>query len=141
MAAQIDQVRATHRLLLRTYWKLQRAINNRLEPYGLTGPQFGVLVRTTEEGVPLTQLAERLFSDVSTVNGIVNRLENQGLVERRRCTEDRRVVFVQLTSAGRITRQQAMPEHHQHMQERYGVLTDSELATLQQLLKKLMSNL
>ena len=138
---ELDQERLTHRILLRTFWKLQRAINNRLEPFGLTGQQFSLLVRVSEEGVPLTQLAERLFSDVSTVNGLANRLEKQGLIYRERCTSDRRVVYVKLTQAGRDVRQRALPEHHQHMQERYGVLNAEELATLQELLKKLSTHL
>lgn len=138
---ELDQERLTHRILLRTFWKLQRAINNRLEPFGLTGQQFSVLVRIGEEGVPLTQLAERLFSDVSTVNGLVNRLEKQGLIYRERSTNDRRVVYVKLTPAGRDVRQRALPEHRQHMQERYGVFNTEELSTLQELLKKLSANL
>ncbi len=139
--ADVDQVRATHRQLLRTYWKLQRAINNRLEPFGITGQQFSLLLRVSEEGVPLTQLAEKLAADISTVNGIVNRLEKQELVCRERCTDDRRVVYVKLTPAGRSLRQQAMPEHHQLMQEKYDVLAAEELNLLYELLRKLAGNL
>ncbi|HHW10303.1 MAG TPA: MarR family transcriptional regulator [Firmicutes bacterium] len=141
MEEPVDPIRTTHRLLLRTFWKLQRAIRNRLEEFGITPPQFSVLVRVGEEGVPLTRLADKMYSDISTVNGIVNRLEKQGLVKRERCTSDRRVVYIKLTPEGLALRQRVMPVHLQHIEERYAVLSAEELATLQELLKKLAGNL
>jgi MarR family 2-MHQ and catechol resistance regulon transcriptional repressor len=141
MEEPVDPIRTTHRLLLRTFWKLQRAIRNRLEQFGITHPQYSVLVRVNEDGVPLTRLADKMYSDISTVNGIVNRLEKQGYVKRERCTADRRVVYIKLTPEGMALRQKVMPIHRRHIEERYAVLSDDELATLQELLKKLAGNL
>jgi DNA-binding MarR family transcriptional regulator len=131
----------THRLFQRTYWKLQRTMRIWLEPFGLTPAQYGVLVRINEEGVPLTKTAEAMYSDLSTVNGIVNRLEREGYVRRERCTSDRRVVFVKLTKAGLELRERVKPLHRQGLYERYSVLTPDELAQLTAILRKLAGNL
>lgn len=64
----------------------------------LTGPQ-GMLVGTLAHHgeMKVSELSERLGLTNSTVSGILDRLENQGLVERSRSKEDRRVVHVKVT--------------------------------------------
>jgi DNA-binding MarR family transcriptional regulator len=50
---------------------------------------------------PMGRLAEALDVSVASMTGIVDRMENRGLVERRHDQEDRRVVLVQPTDAGK----------------------------------------
>jgi MarR family transcriptional regulator, organic hydroperoxide resistance regulator len=50
--------------------------------------------------LPMQRLAETLSCDASNVTGLVDRLEDRGLVERRAVAQDRRVKVLQLTSAG-----------------------------------------
>jgi DNA-binding MarR family transcriptional regulator len=52
-------------------------------------------------GMPMSRIAELLDVSLSATTGIVDRLEERGLVERARLVDDRRVVFVQVTSQGR----------------------------------------
>lgn len=61
----------------------------------LTGPQ-GMLVGTLAHcgEMKISDLSEKLGLSNSTVSGIVDRLEKQGLVERIRSEKDRRVVYV-----------------------------------------------
>ncbi len=76
----------------------------------LTGPQLTVL--KVLEGVgdlSLSELSERIRAQNSTVTGIIDRMEREGLVVRARSTEDRRVVNIQLTEKGaRIAREIAV---------------------------------
>jgi DNA-binding MarR family transcriptional regulator len=68
----------------------------------ITGPQLGCLLALREQGpFPLGRLARALFLSPSTMVGIVDRLEEKGLVQRTRNTPDRRQVNIQLTEAGR----------------------------------------
>src|SRR5438128_11889279 len=83
----------------------QRRFSTKLTPHGITPPQWGVLVALWEQdGLSLSELAQRSFFDGPTMTGIVDRLENSGLVERRRDSQDRRVISVYLTDAGRELR-------------------------------------
>ena len=64
----------------------------------LTGPQgmlIGILAH--EENIKISDLSEKLGLSNSTVSGIIDRLESQNLVERTRSSEDRRVVYVNVT--------------------------------------------
>jgi MarR family transcriptional regulator, organic hydroperoxide resistance regulator len=52
-------------------------------------------------GMPMSRIAELLDVSLSATTGIVDRLEERGLVDRARLADDRRVVFVQVTKQGR----------------------------------------
>ncbi len=53
-----------------------------------------------ERPLPMSQLAEALHCDNSNVTGIVDRLEDRGLVERRSASHDRRVKMLAVTERG-----------------------------------------
>jgi DNA-binding MarR family transcriptional regulator len=79
-----------------------------LEPLGLTYPQYLVLLVLWErDGLPVKQLGERLALDSGTLTPMLKRLEQQGLVERRRGQLDERVVRIHLTAQGRGLRGKA----------------------------------
>src|SRR6266581_1446821 len=72
------------------------------KPYVVTPPQWGVLALLGEQdGLTISSLSQARAIDPPTVTGIVTRLEQSGLVERRHDREDRRVVKVYLTDEGR----------------------------------------
>ena len=69
---------------------------------GLTTPQLiclDVIANSTE--ITLSELAKQVDLGASTVNGIVDRLENKNLVIRERSTKDRRKVFLLITEKGK----------------------------------------
>jgi DNA-binding MarR family transcriptional regulator len=51
--------------------------------------------------LPMSRLAEALDVSVASMTGIVDRMEKRGFVERQHDSEDRRVVLVRTTDAGR----------------------------------------
>lgn len=72
--------------------------------HGLTPPQVRAIM-TLREPAPMRELAERLACDKSNVTGLVDGLEQRGLVSRRADPTDRRIKQVAFTDAGRHTRE------------------------------------
>lgn len=69
---------------------------------GLSAPQVWVLnVLEGAPGLSLNELSERLFAHPSTVSGIIDRLEERGVVRRERDPADGRGVLLSLTPRGR----------------------------------------
>ena len=69
--------------------------------FELSPPQVRALgVLDPDQPVPMSELAEALHCDNSNVTGIVDRLEDRGLVERRSATHDRRVKMLAVTPRG-----------------------------------------
>ena len=67
----------------------------------VTLPQYRALIELAARGpLRLADLADALTVDRSTATRMCDRLVRKGLVERRRGSEDRRVVRVSLTGAG-----------------------------------------
>jgi DNA-binding MarR family transcriptional regulator len=69
----------------------------------LTGAQARVLALLSAGPMPMRQIAQRLKCEPSNVTGIVDRLEAQGLAERRADPADRRVKLAAATEEGRDT--------------------------------------
>ena len=72
-----------------------------LRPLSLTRAQMGVLSHLTPEGRTMGELARLVWCDASNLTGVVRRLVDAGLVERRRLEDDRRTIVVVATRAGR----------------------------------------
>src|SRR5687768_10683299 len=70
--------------------------------HGLTASQYNILRILRGEGkpLPILEIAERTLTVVPGITGLIDRLEKAELVMRRRCTEDRRVIFVEITGKG-----------------------------------------
>src|SRR3954454_1548114 len=69
--------------------------------FELSPPQVRALgVLDPERPVPMSELADALHCDNSNVTGIVDRLEDRGLVERRSATHDRRGKMLAVTARG-----------------------------------------
>jgi DNA-binding MarR family transcriptional regulator len=67
----------------------------------LTGPQLTVIKMLEQIGdLSLSELSDRIRAQNSTVTGIIDRMEREGLVVRERSTSDRRVVHIKLTDKG-----------------------------------------
>ena len=124
--------------LLRTNDQFGNRIGRLFRDYGLTSSQYNVLRILRGEGKPMPSLeiAERLIQVVPAITGLVDRLEKQALVVRRRCSEDRRVVYVEITDkALGILKKIDKPLTALHMRL-LGHMSRTELKTLSQLLEK-----
>ncbi|NYG97904.1 DNA-binding MarR family transcriptional regulator [Schumannella luteola] len=79
-----------------------------LEPLGLTHPQYLVMLALWERSPrTLRDLASTLRLESATLSPLVKRLEQAGLVERRRDPADERALAVSLTDAGVALRRKA----------------------------------
>jgi DNA-binding MarR family transcriptional regulator len=68
----------------------------------VTGPQLCCLMTIAENGpTTATAIAQDVYLSASTVVGILDRLQEKGLVQRERDSKDRRLVFVTVTEKGR----------------------------------------
>jgi DNA-binding MarR family transcriptional regulator len=87
--------------LARAVGTLRCAGSQRLVRLGISMTHFHVLTLLRHhDAMPMGRLAEILDASMSSTTGIVDRMEEKGLVERVRVPDDRRVVLVRPTQAG-----------------------------------------
>ncbi|EAQ81974.1 MarR family winged helix-turn-helix transcriptional regulator [Blastopirellula marina] len=124
--------------LLRTSDQLHNRFGRLFRKYGLTSSQYNVLriLRGEGKALPSLEIAERMIQVVPAITGLIDRLEKQELVERRRCNDDRRVVFVEITEKGMtLLSEMDQPVSDTHVQL-MGHLSKAELQELSRLLEK-----
>jgi DNA-binding MarR family transcriptional regulator len=79
-----------------------------LEPYGLTHPQYLVMLALWEHSPrSVKQLGVELQLEPATLSPLLKRLEGSGLVARNRATDDERVLLISLTDTGSALRAEA----------------------------------
>jgi MarR family 2-MHQ and catechol resistance regulon transcriptional repressor len=133
---------------LNAFINLERAsdtVNGRMTPplkaQGLTVGQFGVLEALLHLG-PLCQheLARKLLRSGGNITLVVDNLEKNGWVRRVRQKNDRRMIQIQLTPAGRRLITRVFPAHARAITEEMSRLSAGEQETLRRLCRKLGGN-
>ena len=99
-----ELVASTLFLLKRLGFTAKQRSMDEYEQMGL-GPYHHAILALLDEGVPETQaaIADSLGYDRGTLVGLLDELEEQGLVERKRDPQDRRRHLVRLTGDGKRT--------------------------------------
>jgi len=96
--------------------------------YQVSAPQLNCLLSLYENGpLPPSQIAKHIMVKSSTVTGIVDRLEQKGLVKRFRNSPDRRIITIELTDSGKNLAQNAPPPIQQKIIDGLKKLSKDEL--------------
>jgi MarR family 2-MHQ and catechol resistance regulon transcriptional repressor len=128
--------------LARAASTFSRLTQDDIRTYGLTQPQFGVLESLGHLGpITLGALSRKQLSSCGNITVVVDNLAKDGLVERRACAEDRRVVYVQLTAKGTRLFKGIFARHARCVEDLADVLSEQEQRELGRLLKKLGTRL
>jgi DNA-binding MarR family transcriptional regulator len=122
---------------LRLHQRGHAAMSQRLRQIGLSVAQFDLLSTLTEaEGLTQRDLAERLYVTKGNVSGLVDRLVEAGLVDRRPIPGDRRSHSLHLTEEGRRAAAAGMQLQQQFVIDTVGKLGDIDLALLDEVISR-----
>lgn len=105
-----------------------RKLNNE---FSITAPQM-ICLYSLVRGEEMTQseLSKEVSMGISTVNGVIDRLEKKGLVARERDAKDRRKVFVRVTDSGRELTKAAPSLLQERLSDSLRVLPELEQAAI-----------
>lgn len=128
----------TLRELVRTYHAFTTCDEAHIRQLDLTVPQFDVISTLgNTPGMTMGQLAEKTLSTKGTLTGIVDRLENKGLVRREVPPENRRCFKIVLTPEGERVFEEAFPKHIAYLKKRFDRLTPEDLEQTRLVLQRL----
>ena len=90
-----------------------------------------LLLNSAEHRLPMTTLARELSITTGGFTKLADRMAREGLIDRRGSSDDRRVVFAELTEAGLVTARACEAQYREGLREHVlDVLTPSILAAL-----------
>jgi len=126
---------------MRNLWRLNHALeclSRRMEAtWGVTAQQR-LIIRCVGKypGMTASQLARQFHLDAGTVSTALGRLEQKGLIERRRAPRDRRRLTLGLTAEGRAIDRVAGTSEHA-VDELLRAASDAELMSTRRVLETL----
>jgi len=137
-----DERLTTMGLLFESAAGLRRLFHRQVEQSGGQGNQsFDILIRlarSQDHELRMSELAAQASLTPSGLTRAVDRLQEQGLVTRRSCPDDRRGSFATLTPAGLDEMRRVIPEHVAHVDRVLDdVFSPEEEAQLAELLRRL----
>lgn len=133
--AELDAIVET---IVYLYTESRRLTKQAAREVGLTGPQLTVIkLLDTFGDLSLSSLSERIRAQNSTVTGIIDRMEREGLVLRERSTSDRRVVYIRLTEKGRRVSSDIEVEPMEIFRQVLATLSRDDTRDLLRILSKL----
>lgn len=125
--------------LLYTYDVFHQFVSRYMADFGLSKSTLNILMLLRHgptEGMQLHDLGELLLVSRANITGLIDHLEEKGLVKRVVDTSDRRARYARITKQGEGLLDEFIPLHYKNVQMLMGDLTTGEKETLVALLKK-----
>jgi MarR family transcriptional regulator, organic hydroperoxide resistance regulator len=130
----VDQVLEA---ILYLYTESRRITKELAKRADLTGPQLTVVKLLEAFGdLSLSELSDKIRAQNSTVTGIIDRMERENLVTRERSKEDRRVVYIKLTTKGRELAREIPVEPMEVFKSALETLSQQEMKDLLRIMTK-----
>ncbi|MDD1623742.1 MAG: MarR family transcriptional regulator [Methylococcaceae bacterium] len=123
------------RELLRTHQAFLSYAASHVHKLDLTLPQFDVIITLgNTSGMPYKKLGEETLITKGTLTGVINRLEDKGLVQRGASETDGRSQIIRLTEAGKSLFERTFPEHLQFINQLFNNYSPEDISTLEAVL-------
>ena len=127
-------------LLAKAYQRASVIFKEEFDAYDLTPRQFGLLgFLWQEDGITQAELSAKSHIDRTTMGGVIDRLEKEGLVVRCSHPDDRRAYRICLTEKGKALEPELTPLAVKVQQRFTARLDQQEIETLKSLLEKIRS--
>lgn len=130
------------RLLAQFSQVLRTAIDASVDQVGMHRGQAMLLCQVAkQDGMTQSELAQALSVQGATITNLLKRMEDTGMVVRRRDDEDNRLVRVYITDDGRQREVAITEQFEQLIQQMFAGLCDEEYTAFRRTIGQLMSNL
>lgn len=121
--------------------KLAECFNERLSKLGITRVQWIALYFMGKyENISQSELGEKMDIKASSVARLIDRMERDGYVIRKRDPKDRRMTNLILTEDGKRLQLKLLPEGEKMRKLVSRDLTEEEIETFKKVLKKMTEN-
>ena len=130
-----EKVKALLNIKYTASW-LDQIGNELLKPYNISEQQYNILriLRGAGKEISVTEVKERMIQKSPNATRLMDKLCDKNLIERIRCENDRRVVYVKISKKGlELIKKINMSEFDIYLDR----LTESEAKTLNDLLDKI----
>ena len=127
--------------LFKAYFSIYKYLKRRFSDHqieNMNPTRLGILLALADsDGVIMSKLGQRLFLEKSTMTGVIDKMEAEGLVERRNDVSDRRALRIYLTPKAKRLNERIFRIIDKVYSDLSGDLTSQDLATSVKVTKKI----
>ena len=128
-------------VLMKASKSVQDRTKKDISSYEMHTSEFTVLEALYNKGKQtVRQISDSVLINSGSITYVIDKLETKGLLERLNCKEDRRVVYIQITEAGKQFMDEIFPKHVSVIEEIFSGISKEEKVVLIDLLKKVGKN-
>ncbi len=133
-------VKNIERLLRHVAFIIRRRGRDILDDFGITNPQFSAFLALFEhKNMTMGELCDKLYLAYSTATDLIDRMEKNGLLERNRDLQDRRVIRLTITDKGKSVISEVMDARRRYVASILEYLSPEEREHLAEALQRLHS--
>jgi DNA-binding MarR family transcriptional regulator len=127
---------------IRKFLQIYRYVRHhgrKVQTAGLRGREFAILRYLRDGRLKIGEICDYMFISASSTSEMISRMEDAGFVSRTRCKQDNRVVFVELTEAGRELAEKTPLGGIPLLREKLHTLPPDRLAVVDQAMTELVT--
>lgn len=127
------------RPLVEAYQEIFKMGDRHIRSMGLTPPQFDVIAELGgTQGMTCVELSQATLLAKASLTGIIDRLEEKGLLVRQAVPNDRRATTIRLTKKGELLYRKVFPAQANVMRPYFeNALTKQEIVIMEDMLVRL----
>lgn len=138
--AMAESVTRIERLLRHVAFIIRRRGRDILSDFNITNPQFNALLALREkEDITMGELCDKLLLACSTATDLVDRMEKNGFLVRKRDPQDRRVIRLSITDKGKVVISEVLAARRRYVASILENLSAEERVQLGESLERLHS--
>lgn len=124
-------------VMSRSTQSVQKRVVEDIRRYGLNQTEFAVLeLLYNKGGQPIQKIGKKILLASSSMTYVIDKLEEKKLIERKACSEDRRVTYAHITDKGYQLMDDIFPQHAKALSNLFASLTTKEKQVLIEQLKR-----
>lgn len=122
--------------------QLRNKLDKALREFDITASQLSVIMQiySSEQSITSAEIAQRLGADRPTISGIINRLENKGIVLKAENPEDKRSSYLEIHKEANSLVQQIKTISDELTIEVFSIFSSEEAKKLTKMILKLIES-
>ncbi|MCY0851898.1 MarR family winged helix-turn-helix transcriptional regulator [Thermoplasma acidophilum] len=124
-------------------WKLwYKKTERNLNTINLSVTEFTIMRQLSDNGpMSMAAIASAINVTPGWVTGVIDKMEDKGLVMRKREETDRRIIKISLTEHGKVTYEEAKEKHFAFIEKSLSGLSESDLDMANDVLTKMIDSI
>lgn len=124
-------------VLMKASKSVQEQIKKDISNRGMRPSDFEILEALYHKGrLTVREVSEAVLINTGSITYVIDKLEKRGLIERRNCKDDRRVVYIHITDEGKKLMDEIFPEHQRVIETMLHDISDEEKTIIIDVLKR-----